>query len=158
MKKLGLALWVVASLAWTGFSGEVTKQSIVQFRLVVPQGTADSEKIMADGVPGHGKKEELHVSKTPLMDGSAVKSAGVIKNNLGFAEITIDLTKTGAEQFAKVTREHIKERLAIFIDGRFISAPTIQSEISGGKAQISGAFSPQEAAALAKKINDAVKK
>ena len=53
-------------------------------------------------------------------------------------------------------KENINKRLAIVLDGHLYSAPVIRSEISGGKAQITGSFTEEEANALAAKINDAI--
>ena len=60
------------------------------------------------------------------------------------------------QRFAEVTRENIGRRLAIIVDGRICSAPVIQGEISGGKAQITGNFSEKEAKELAAKISFAI--
>lgn len=58
----------------------------------------------------------------------------------------------GAELFAKVTRENVGRQLAIVLDGNVITAPTIQDEIIGGKAQITGSYSVQEANELARSL------
>jgi preprotein translocase subunit SecD len=88
-----------------------------------------------------------------------LKSASVITNQpAGKPWIQITFTDAGAKQFAKVTHQNIGKRLAIIIDGRLYSAPTIKSEIRDGKAQITGNFSVQEANDLAAKINQSVTK
>lgn len=68
----------------------------------------------------------------------------------------MEFSEEGKELFAAITKENINKRLAIVLDGRAYSAPVIRSEINGGKAQITGSFSEQEAAELAAKINEAV--
>lgn len=60
--------------------------------------------------------------------------------------------KEGSELFAKITKEHVGEQLAILLDGVVITAPTIQGEILGGKAQITGQYSVQEANQLARSL------
>ncbi|WNJ98267.1 protein translocase subunit SecD [Thalassospiraceae bacterium LMO-JJ14] len=50
----------------------------------------------------------------------------------------------GARKFGKVTTENVKRPFAIVLDGKVISAPTIQEPILGGSGQISGSFSVQE--------------
>jgi preprotein translocase subunit SecD len=42
------------------------------------------------------------------------------------------------------------------LDGQLYSAPVIRSEISEGKAQITGNFTEAEAKALATKINEVI--
>lgn len=51
--------------------------------------------------------------------------------------------------FERITGEHIHKRMAIVLDGKVHSAPTIQSRIGGGKASITGSFTPTEAQDLA---------
>ena len=46
--------------------------------------------------------------------------------------------------FERITGEHIHKRMAIVLDGKVHSAPTIQSRIGGGKASITGSFTPTE--------------
>jgi len=93
-----------------------------------------------------------------LLDQTATKSARVIKGRQGEPLIDITMTDEGRKQLARVTREHLNQQLAIVIDGRLWSAPSIQAEISGGKAEITGNFTTAEAEALAAKINEAVGK
>lgn len=65
-------------------------------------------------------------------------------------QIGIVFTDDGAKMFADITKNNIGKSLAILLDGSVISAPTIQSEILGGQAQITGTFSIQEANDLAR--------
>ena len=51
--------------------------------------------------------------------------------------------------FDRITAENVKKRLAIVLDDIVYSAPVIQERISGGKAQITGSFSDEEAKDLA---------
>ncbi|MDH4200579.1 MAG: protein translocase subunit SecD [Spirochaetia bacterium] len=63
--------------------------------------------------------------------------------------VNFQLTPEGTKKFAKVTTENIGKFLAILIDDKVRSYPTIRSAIATGSAQISGDFSPQEAKDLA---------
>lgn len=63
--------------------------------------------------------------------------------------VQFELTPAGREKFADITTENAGRQLAILIDGRIRSAPSINEPITGGSAQISGSFSPQEAQDLA---------
>ena len=67
-------------------------------------------------------------------------------------QIGIVFNNEGAKLFAEITKTNIGKQLAILLDGQVISAPTIQSEILGGQAQISGTFSIQEANALSRSL------
>jgi len=51
--------------------------------------------------------------------------------------------------FQEITRANVKKRLAIVLDDNIYSAPVIQEEIGGGRAQITGQFTTEEARDLA---------
>ena len=63
--------------------------------------------------------------------------------------VSVTFDSVGTRQFARVTKQRVKDRLAIVLDGRVISAPVINEPIPGGTAVISGSFSPTEANDLA---------
>lgn len=67
--------------------------------------------------------------------------------------VSLEFNSEGADLFAKITRENVGRMLAIFLDGKMISSPVINEEIPGGKAQISGDFTPQEAKDLVRNLN-----
>ena len=73
--------------------------------------------------------------------------------NTGAPLIGLEFTSEGADLFAKITRENIGKPLAIILDGAVLSQPVIQSEITGGRAQITGQFTPDEAKALVRNLN-----
>jgi preprotein translocase subunit SecD len=70
----------------------------------------------------------------------------------GRPQIGMVFSSEGGELFAKITKENIGKQLAILLDGVVITAPTIQGEILGGKAQITGQYSVQEANQLARSL------
>ncbi len=67
--------------------------------------------------------------------------------------VKIVFNEEGAQLFEDITREHVGESLAIFLDGEMLSAPRINEAISGGTAIISGGFTPDEARSLAQNLN-----
>jgi protein-export membrane protein SecD len=70
----------------------------------------------------------------------------------GRPQIGMVFNEEGADLFAKITKENVGKQLAILLDGQVITAPTIQGEILGGKAQITGQYSVQEANQLARSL------
>ena len=84
-----------------------------------------------------------------LLEGSALKSAGVSRDQVGMPSVSFELNSQGANTFAKITRENIGKQLAIMLDNKEQSAPTINSEINGGSGIITGRFSMEEANNLA---------
>ena len=63
--------------------------------------------------------------------------------------VTFNLDRVGAKKFGKATSTGVGKRLAIILDGKIISAPTIQEAIIGGSGQITGNFTFQSATDLA---------
>ncbi len=126
-----------------------------QLQLVLDRPSEDSTTI-TNGASGDGG-ETLHVQKRPLMDYTAVRAATVTRDpQNGAPRIDLEFNEVGKDLFAGVTRENVNSRLAIVLDGHLYAAPVIREAISGGKAQITGSFTEEEAKALAAKINGAV--
>ena len=81
------------------------------------------------------------------------------KAEVGFDQTTykplvlLQFNDQGAEIFEDLTSRNIGKTLPIYIDGLPISLPTVQETISGGKAQITGSFSVDEAKSLARNLN-----
>jgi len=67
--------------------------------------------------------------------------------------VVLEFWSEGQKLFADITREHIGDVLAIFLDGVPISEPVIQDEIPDGRAIISGTFTPDEARELVRNLN-----
>jgi preprotein translocase subunit SecD len=63
--------------------------------------------------------------------------------------VLMEMTGEGGERWAQITGANIGKRIAIILDGRVYSAPTVQNKITGGSSQITGATSPEEANLLA---------
>ncbi len=91
----------------------------------------------------------LLLKRRVLLTGDAVKNAAVRIGDYNEPYVSVDFNRRGAAEFAKITGENVKRRMAIILDGVVRSAPVIQERISGGKAQITGSFTPEEAHDLA---------
>ena len=87
------------------------------------------------------------------LTGRFLERAMVQFDQLGVPTIGLEFTDEGADLFAKVTRENVGKRLAIFLDGAVLSAPVIQTVIEDGRAQITGTFTPDEVRALVRNLN-----
>ena len=158
MKTL-IALLASCLITAAAIAADIEATPIFQMRLVAETPTTTSEPMVQMSKSNdHIMKETVNVEKAVLIDQKALKSASVGKDSLGHPVIDITLNKNGAEQFATVTQQNLHKRLAIVIDGHLNSAPVIQSPITGGKAQISGSFSKEEAKDLAARINAFAKK
>lgn len=68
-------------------------------------------------------------------------------------EVSIQFSSDGAKKFAEITKRNIGKPLVIFLDNQPVSWPTVQQEIIGGNAVISGQFSVEEAKNLSIQLN-----
>jgi preprotein translocase subunit SecD len=157
--KTPFILMVASLLAFTALALAGPAQPVFQLRLADDVPSDNSERMTyVTHYDQHIVTHVFFVQKTVLLDETALKSAKPGKDARGGEIIDVTFTDAGTKKFAEVTRQNIHKHLAIIIDGQLCQAPIIQTEISGGKAQISGNFSNQEAKDLAKKISEAAKK
>ncbi len=90
------------------------------------------------------------VKRQVLLTGENLTDAqpGFDENQQPAVHLTLDAR--GARIFRDVTRESIGKRMAILLfekgKGEVVTAPTIRSEIGGGRVQISGSMTPVESA------------
>jgi preprotein translocase subunit SecD len=102
-------------------------------------------------------RETKEVTRNPYL---LKKRAGLTGETLTGAEVRFDsqfgepyvaitFNSVGASLFYEVTKENIGKRMAIVLDDNVYSAPVIQDEISGGRAQITGSFTVEDAKDLA---------
>ena len=105
--------------------------------------------------------DEIKESGSVVLEGSDVADAegGAIQNqNTSAKEYVVSLTLTsdgknsGKEKFSEATKENVGKQIAIIYDNQVVSAPNVNEQISGGKAQISGMKDLEEAQNLASYI------
>ncbi len=73
--------------------------------------------------------------------------------NTGEPTVSLQFNEEGSKLFEKITKENVGKTVAIFLDGQPISTPVVNEAISGGKAVISGNFTPIEAKTLVGRLN-----
>jgi hypothetical protein len=73
----------------------------------------------------------------PLFSNDGIASAAIGANQTGQRTVDFTLTPAAAALFASYTASHIAEYFAVVLDGRVITAPTINEAIPGGQVQIS---------------------
>ena len=88
-----------------------------------------------------------HVKKATVQFGSGDGTQA------GSPSVGLKFNSEGAKLFEEITRRNVGKPVGIFIDKALISAPTVQQEIIGGEAVITGQFSIDEAKNLAVAIN-----
>jgi preprotein translocase subunit SecD len=141
----------------------IGKTALLEFKLV------DEENSLEEALKGNmplasqilyqadidrktGRKTEIPylLKKRTLMTGEYITDARVqidSRDNEPYVSLSFDAR--GARLFERITGANIEKRLAIILDNNVYSAPVIRDRISGGKAQITGAFSMEDAKDLA---------
>jgi SecD/SecF fusion protein len=95
-------------------------------------------------------KKRMNNANAPL-DGSSVTSArsNANQNGSGGFEVEMAMNSEGAAAWKRITGSNIGKSVAVVLDNAVYSAPTVQSEISGGRSSITGNFSAKESQDLA---------
>jgi len=126
--------------------------SLPQVKAVLPAdlklcwGVKPSEQIK------DGSYFELIAIKVSTNDGTAPLDGGCItdartsySNTSASPEVDMAMDAEGARVWARLTSDNIGKCIAIVLDGMVYSYPRVNSEISGGRSQITGNFTPEEA-------------
>ncbi len=88
------------------------------------------------------------------LTGKYLKRATVSFDQFGNTpQVSLEFDSAGTKLFADLTKKNLGKRIAIYLDGTPISAPTVQAEITNGKAVITGGFTLPEAKQLAQRLN-----
>ncbi len=81
------------------------------------------------------------------------KSSVSFNTETGKPEINLQFTPEGGKKFASITARNVGKPLAIFLDGIPITTPTVEQQISDGKAVINGDYTIEEAKNLVITLN-----
>ena len=91
-----------------------------------------------------------------IMDGSDLSPTargGFDSSGTSKAIVSLEFNSAGQEKFANFTRDHTQEILMIYLDGRILMAPNIETPILDGHAQISPFATVKDAKQLADYLN-----
>lgn len=89
------------------------------------------------------------VKKRVMLTGDVLSDARVSIGQFNDPYVSITFDAKGGREFERITGDNVKKRMAVVLDNTIYSAPVIQERISGGRAQITGTFTTQEANDLA---------
>ena len=91
--------------------------------------------------------------KATALTGKQLQSAKVdFDQQVGTIQVSLQFDDEGSKLFAELTKKHVGEQIAIFLDGEVLSAPVVNQEILGGRAVITGSFTLEEAKLLARRL------
>jgi protein-export membrane protein SecD len=92
-------------------------------------------------------------TETGLTGKQLQRSSVTFNQSTGAPEISLQFNSEGAKLFAEITKRNVGKTIAIFLDGQVLSNPTVNQEITGGSAVISGSFTLTEAKELSRRLN-----
>ncbi|RMF87328.1 MAG: protein translocase subunit SecD [Nitrospinota bacterium] len=141
----------------------IGKTARLEFRLVddensleealkgkVPEGDEILYRRVVDKETRTVSKEPFLLKKQVLLTGDALTDARMqIGSRFNEPYVSLSFDKEGAKLFERITAENVGKRLAIVLDNTVYSAPVIRERIGGGRAQITGLFTIEEARDLA---------
>ncbi len=120
------------------------KTAKLNFRLVSDNNEFGSEALMDEN------GQDVIVSKRIVMSGeNLIDAQPRLDSQQNQPIVSFSLDRIGSLKFAKTTTENVGKRLAIVLDNKIISAPSIREPITSGNGTISGGFTFQEATDLA---------
>ena len=132
----------------------ISKTARLTFHLVYPNMSAATAK--AQGlppntiiVPSQDGGDELLYEDVALGGESLVDAQPGFDSQTSRSVVSFRFDTRGAVTFGDITSKNVGRRFAIVLDNQVITAPTIQTPITGGTGQISGSFTPQSANDLA---------
>ena len=137
------------------------KTAKLAFRLIDPNtSVADalagrlppgSELVASDDEVDQAGKPLLYVVRKRVVVGGdrLVDAQATMDQQPGRPIVSFRFDTQGGKKFGKSTAENVGRRLAIVLDNRVISAPRIQTAITGGSGIITGRFTVQETTDLA---------
>ena len=142
---------LTSRLTRQGFTeATVTRQGNDRIRVEISNVTDPNEILRIIGSPAqlYFKDEDGNV----IIEGAMVKNAQAAQDENGKPCVSFELNDAGAKLFAEGTAANLGKTISIELDGEVISAPTVNSVISGGQGQITGSFTADEAKTLANLI------
>lgn len=137
---------------------EAQKQKMIREDLMLLWGNSPIKD------PQTGKETDIYElyairgnrNALPDLGGEVVTSArSEVRNDLGQNRpvVTMTMNDEGARKWARLTGDNIGRNIAIVLDGVVYSAPNVNSEITGGRSEISGHFTVDETTDLANVLN-----
>lgn len=141
----------------------IGKTALLEFKLVDEEGNLESAlkgnippgreilyQVSGDWKTDQKRKVPFLLKKRTLLTGEYITDARVqIETQFNEPYVSLSFNARGARLFERITGDNIEKRLAIVLDNHIYSAPVIRDKISGGKAQITGSFTMDEARDLA---------
>ena len=139
---------LTSRLTRQGFTeATVTRQGSDRIRVEIPNVSDPNQILTIIGTPA--QLYFVDESGNNLMEGAMVKNAQAAQDQDGKPCIAFELTDEGTKIFAEATAANLGKTISITLDGETISRATVNTVIAGGKGEITGNFTADEAKNLA---------
>ena len=139
---------LTSRLTRQGFTeATVTRQGSDRIRVEIPNVSDPNQILTIIGTPA--QLYFVDEDGNNLMEGAMVKNAQAAQDQDGKPCIAFELTDEGAKIFAEATAANLGKTISITLDGETISRATVNTVIAGGKGEITGNFTADEAKNLA---------
>jgi len=113
----------------------------------------DFREVIIDQQLTTDNQQQIQFIPTNLT-GRYVKGAQLdFDSTTGAPKVNIQFNDEGAKIFEELTVRNVGKPLAIFLDNNLIEMPVVQEKISGGRAQITGKFTRDEAKKMVERFN-----
>ena len=144
--------------------GIIGSPGLLELKIVEGSPSPSKEALMVNGqmpqgmdiVPGAGGVGDTStiyymVKKVAAVTGQDLRNARASVDENNRPAVSFTLSNEGGRKFGKVSGENIGRQLAIILDGRVQSAPTLESRINA-EGRITGSFTPEEVNDLSLKL------
>ena len=138
----------------------ISKTALLEFKPVIQEASTEqllfskfgkdkigTEFIIYESPDSESNSYFITKFYTPLL-GSSIKDAYVAYDQLNRPYVAFSLDSKGTEVFSKMTQDNIGKKIAVVLDGKVKSAPTVQDQIFG-RGSISGNYTFDDANDLA---------
>jgi len=130
---------------------EALLAEIAAGRAIMPPGFIIKDLI--ETTEGKESSTPLLMKRNADMGGEYVSRAFAYFDQSGWG-VSLEFNSEGAKLFDQIAAANKGNQMAILLDGEVLSAPTLQTDYFGGRAQITGRFSEQEARDLASALEN----
>lgn len=123
-----------------------TDRAVIQFRLAQSEPSPGLTRMDWNGWA-------FYLHPEILMSATEIAAADVGSNwYSGQPVVHLELTDTGRARLARITTDHVGDKLAILIDGELVMAPNIMEPIVDGRVEISSSIALSDVVTLARRL------
>jgi len=127
----------------------IGKTALLEFKPVKDEYAGLTEEELNEMIK-KGQDPFVTLPDNLRLTGDALSSASVgYEETGGKPKVNLSFTSSGGKKFDELAKQYFEKRLAIILDNKIQSAPVLKSTHYGGKAEITGKFTIDEAKSLA---------